>query len=299
MGKVLTSQQSIWNVPIFIFLLEKFCPVSSKSLNPVSMATTARNRKCFVLWKSFMEGDQIRVESIISVTSHLSPSAWFLGRVLIKNEFETAVVNKPSVFEPLKFYCITPKSNFLQQILFWLSVACVKEFTSIISSVTNSHGSNYYQQNSNYIAAPPFLISQTGILNRMIVSCYCCVPILITTPPPPRTSAERVHGHGTGRHAPSVMAACCSHWSFLAVYSIFMPLFVSSHNKGTMPLPVSYVFRSPYEGVRLMKMSGMLGSCQDPSILFIWQGSFFENVNSKQTQYASEAVFEQQHQLKS
>ena len=24
----------------------------------------------------------------------------------IKNEFETAVVNEPSVFEPLKFYCI-------------------------------------------------------------------------------------------------------------------------------------------------------------------------------------------------
>ena len=24
----------------------------------------------------------------------------------LKNEFETAVVNKPSVFEPLKFYCI-------------------------------------------------------------------------------------------------------------------------------------------------------------------------------------------------
>ena len=23
-----------------------------------------------------------------------------------KNEFETAVVNKPSVFEPLKFYCV-------------------------------------------------------------------------------------------------------------------------------------------------------------------------------------------------
>ena len=24
----------------------------------------------------------------------------------LKNEFETSVVNKPSVFEPLKFYCI-------------------------------------------------------------------------------------------------------------------------------------------------------------------------------------------------
>ena len=24
----------------------------------------------------------------------------------LKNEFETSVVNRPSVFEPLKFYCI-------------------------------------------------------------------------------------------------------------------------------------------------------------------------------------------------
>ena len=26
----------------------------------------------------------------------------------LKNEFETAMVNEPSVFEPLKFYCNTP-----------------------------------------------------------------------------------------------------------------------------------------------------------------------------------------------
>ena len=29
---------------------------------------------------------------------------------ILKNEFKTAVVNKPSVFEPLKFYCITMES---------------------------------------------------------------------------------------------------------------------------------------------------------------------------------------------
>ena len=28
----------------------------------------------------------------------------------LKNEFETAVVNEPSVFEPLKFYCIFQRS---------------------------------------------------------------------------------------------------------------------------------------------------------------------------------------------
>ena len=29
----------------------------------------------------------------------------------LKNEFETAVVNEPSVFEPLKFYCILAKRS--------------------------------------------------------------------------------------------------------------------------------------------------------------------------------------------
>ena len=30
----------------------------------------------------------------------------------LKNEFETAVVNEPSVFEPLKFYCVTKFNIF-------------------------------------------------------------------------------------------------------------------------------------------------------------------------------------------
>ena len=32
----------------------------------------------------------------------------------LKNEFETAVVNEPSVFEPLKFYCISIDTPTLQ-----------------------------------------------------------------------------------------------------------------------------------------------------------------------------------------
>ena len=31
----------------------------------------------------------------------------------LKNEFETAVVNEPSVFEPLKFYCICININIV------------------------------------------------------------------------------------------------------------------------------------------------------------------------------------------
>ena len=34
------------------------------------------------------------------------PAAMFFFSKGLKNEFETAVVNKPPVFEPLKFYCI-------------------------------------------------------------------------------------------------------------------------------------------------------------------------------------------------
>ena len=34
---------------------------------------------------------------------------------LLKNEFETAVVNEPSVFEPLKFYCICFSTIFVQK----------------------------------------------------------------------------------------------------------------------------------------------------------------------------------------
>ena len=32
----------------------------------------------------------------------------------LKNEFETAVVNEPSVFEPLMFYCIVIFLQFIQ-----------------------------------------------------------------------------------------------------------------------------------------------------------------------------------------
>ena len=32
----------------------------------------------------------------------------------LKNEFETAVVNEPSVFEPLKFYCISCFQKYYQ-----------------------------------------------------------------------------------------------------------------------------------------------------------------------------------------
>ena len=33
----------------------------------------------------------------------------------LKNEFETAVVNEPSVFEPLKFYCISTRPVSVQE----------------------------------------------------------------------------------------------------------------------------------------------------------------------------------------
>ena len=40
-------------------------------------------------------------------------SYWIFSKGL-KNEFERAVVNQPSVFEPLKFYCIYNKIETLK-----------------------------------------------------------------------------------------------------------------------------------------------------------------------------------------
>ena len=46
-----------------------------------------------------------KIEKSHSVILNLQPRDFFQG---LENEFETAVpvVNEPSVFEPLKFYCI-------------------------------------------------------------------------------------------------------------------------------------------------------------------------------------------------
>ena len=43
----------------------------------------------------------------IALNCPKSAAMFFFSKGL-KNEFETAVVNEPSVFEPLKFYCICP-----------------------------------------------------------------------------------------------------------------------------------------------------------------------------------------------
>ena len=45
----------------------------------------------------------------------------------LKNEFETAVVNEPSVFEPLKFYCTLAVANLLLfRLLIILSLSLCK-----------------------------------------------------------------------------------------------------------------------------------------------------------------------------
>ena len=40
----------------------------------------------------------------------------------LENEFETAVVNEPSVFEPLKFYCISCFCDIYKQLSFIVSL---------------------------------------------------------------------------------------------------------------------------------------------------------------------------------
>ena len=56
-----------------------------------------------------------------------SAAMGFFSRGL-KNEFETVVVNEPSVFEPLKFYCICLMQTALMicESLFWLLFTILK-----------------------------------------------------------------------------------------------------------------------------------------------------------------------------
>ena len=62
----------------------------------------------------------------------------------IKHEFETAVENEPSVFEPLKFYCnmhmkIILNSSNLSSCLFLDSNVCLPALKEIISHICQIH----------------------------------------------------------------------------------------------------------------------------------------------------------------
>ena len=68
----------------------------------------------------------------ITITDYESAAMVFFSKGL-KNEFETAVINEPSVFEPLKFYCILSSMClfsllFLLLILLMCKVGCAHLF---------------------------------------------------------------------------------------------------------------------------------------------------------------------------
>ena len=44
----------------------------------------------------------------------------------LKNEFETAMVDEPSVFEPLKFYCISFSCTHSKQLLNFFNISMCK-----------------------------------------------------------------------------------------------------------------------------------------------------------------------------
>ena len=50
------------------------------------------------------DSNEYTQHAIINIKEHL-----ILSSQGLKNEFETTVVNEPSVFEPLKFYCMCTK----------------------------------------------------------------------------------------------------------------------------------------------------------------------------------------------
>ena len=52
--------------------------------------------------------------SVLKRLNYPKSAAMSLFSYGLKNEFETAVVNEPSVFEPLKFYCIYIRTGELK-----------------------------------------------------------------------------------------------------------------------------------------------------------------------------------------
>ena len=60
------------------------------------------NMKVFYVF-SLESPDQYKKENRPKIIQNLQ--LWIFCSKELKNEFETAVVNEPSVFEPLKFYC--------------------------------------------------------------------------------------------------------------------------------------------------------------------------------------------------
>ena len=83
----------------------------------------------------------VKQENYLKLSQICSYGSFSAG---LKNEFETTVVNKPSVFEPLKFYCSNlglsepkKKSNFLIFLyLYAFKISCSIELTMKKSFIT-------------------------------------------------------------------------------------------------------------------------------------------------------------------
>ena len=83
----------------------------------------------------------------------------------LKNEFETTVVNEPSVFEPLKFYCIC----IVDRVLFHVSVAHYRSPSRTNSEVSIEKMVITYSRLS---LSPPRLSQITAYLEVKIWSLF-------------------------------------------------------------------------------------------------------------------------------
>ena len=86
----------------------------------------------------------------------------------LKNEFETDVVNEPSVFEPFKFHCIPNDSN--------ISINC--SATDYSSSETSSKKSSIYfcdEEFDQFMLRIQHSIKKDKTVTIRIVRCYSVV----------------------------------------------------------------------------------------------------------------------------
>ena len=64
----------------------------------------------------------------------------------LKNEFETAVVNEPSVFEPLKFYCI-----LLKTVASFLSVGPLQTILRCMGTLSCLYTIFFFEREKTYV----------------------------------------------------------------------------------------------------------------------------------------------------
>ena len=79
----------------------------------------------------------------------------------LKNEFETAMVNEPSVFEPLEFYCICHSLEIVHSLMDVQDFKTIKINKKKGKKILCSLQKHWLEQFDQYITAGCFYVSVT------------------------------------------------------------------------------------------------------------------------------------------